>query len=61
MKATYNVRCICWSVHVKGVAELQKAQRMCRQVSGWDKDLKGLTRVTQVTLDYCKGIVILWV
>ncbi len=41
---------------VKGVSELQKAQRLSRSVSGWDKEVGGVHSVVQVTLDYCKGV-----
>ena len=40
---------------VKGVAELQKAQRMCRQKSGWEREWQSLVRVSRLTLDYSRG------
>ncbi len=39
---------------VKGVFELQKAQRLRHSASGWDKKVGGVHSVVQVTLDYCK-------
>jgi len=41
--------------HVKGVAELQKAQRQCRLEPGWEREWKCLAKVCRLTLDYSRG------
>ena len=40
----------------QGVEELQKAQRAARLTPGWDKQLEGITEVSDLTLDYSRGM-----
>lgn len=39
----------------QGVQELQKAQRVARLQTGWEKTVEGVKMISQFSLAYCRG------
>eukprot|EP00731_Ephydatia_muelleri_P026260 Em0018g360a len=53
--AQYHLTSESADIRGKGLLELQKAQRMARLDSSWEKDIKKLQKVADYTMAYCQA------